>query len=170
MKTSRYDRTSLAWSVLSLRALLAAFGLVVLSGLSCSVRHSQTSQSHRLDSVSERVEIRQIPVTLPETKATLHLPLQSLLSLPEGSGYHTKQGKTRLTLTRRGDSLEAVATTDSQTVLPTLEEKAVRHTTKAVTDKTTRKETKTGLADTLPWTVILILILIANIIVWQRRK
>ena len=111
-----------------------------------------------------------MPVTLPETKATLHLPLQSLLSLPEGSGYHTRHGKTRLSLTRRGDSLEAVATTDSQTVLPTLEEKVVRHTTKAVADTTTRKETKTGLADTLPWTVILILILIASIIVWQRRK
>lgn len=111
-----------------------------------------------------------MPVTLPETKATLHLPLQSLLSLPEGSGYHTHQGKTRLSLTRRGDSLEAVATTDSQTVLPRLEEKVVRHTTKAVADITTQKETKTGLADTLPWTVILILILIASIIVWQRRK
>lgn len=112
-----------------------------------------------------------MPVTLPETKATLHLPLQSLLSLPEGSGYHTQQGKTRLSLTRRGDSLEAVATTDSQTVLPTLEDKVVRHTTKAVADTTTRKETKTGLADTLPWTVILILVLIiASIIVWQRRK
>lgn len=169
MKTSRYAPTSHASSGRSLRGLLAVSGLSALSVVSCSVRHSQTTDSHRLDSVSERVEIRQAPVTLPETKATLHLPLSTLLDLPEGAGYHARQGKTSLRLTRRGDSLEAVATTDSQTVLPTIEERVSRHATKASSDITTKKETKTGLASLPPWWILLALVIIL-IILWLRRK
>lgn len=170
MKTSRYAPTYHASSGRSLRGLLAVFGLSALSVVSCSVRHSQTTDSHRLDSVSERVEIRQTPVTLPETKATLHLPLSTLLELPEGAGYHARQGKTSLRLTRRGDSLEAVATTDSQTVLPTIEERVSRHATKASSDITTKQETKTGLASLPPWWILLALVIIPLIILWLRRK
>ena len=106
---------------------------------------------------------------LPETKATLHLPLSTLLDLPEGAGYHARQGKTSLRLTRRGDSLEAVATTDSQTVLPTIEERVSRHATKASSDITTNEETKTGLASLPPWWILLALVIIL-IILWLRRK
>ena len=168
MKTSISAQTSPA--SLSRWALLAVFGLSVLSGASCSVRRSQTSQSHRLDSVSERVEIRPTPVALPETKATLRLPLSTLLDLPEGAGYHSRQGVTRIALTRRGDSLEATATTDSQTVLPSIEERAAKHITQATTTALTQSDVKAGLADTLPWTLIAILIPIASIILWQRRR
>ena len=77
---------------------------------------------------------------------------------------------TRIALTRRGDSLEATATTDSQTVLPTIEERAAKHITQATTTAITKSEAKAGLADTLPWTLIAILIPIASIILWQRRK
>ena len=171
MKTSISAQTSPASSALSRWALLAVFGLSVLSGASCSVRHSQTSQSHRLDSLSERVEIRPTPVALPETKATLRLPLSTLLDLPEGAGYHSRRGVTRIALTRRGDSLEATATTDSQTVLPTIEKRTAKHITQATTTALTKSEAKAGLADTLPWTLIAILITIASIIIlWQRRK
>ena len=171
MKTSISAQTSPASSALSRWALLAVFGLSALFGGSCSVRRSQTSQSHRLDSVIERVEIRPTPVALPETKATLRLPLSTLLDLPEGAGYHTRSGVTRIALTRRGDSLEATATTDSQTVLPSIEERAAKHITQATTTAITKSDVKAGLADTLPWTLIAILITTASIIIlWQRRK
>ena len=170
MKTSISAQTSPASSALSRWALLVACGLNALFGASCSVRRSQTSQSHRIDSVSERVEIRPTPVALPETKATLRLPLSTLLDLPEGAGYHSRQGVTRIALTRRGDSLEATATTDSQTVLPSIEERAAKHITQATTTALTKSDVKAGLADTLPWTIIAILITIASIILWQRRK
>ena len=170
MKTSISEQISPASSALSQWALLAVFGLSALFGASCSVRRSQTSQSHRLD-VSERVEIRPTPVALPETKATLRLPLSTLLDLPEGAGYHSRQGVTRIALTRRGDSLEATATTDSQTVLPSIEERAAKHITQATTTAITKSDVKAGLADTLPWTLIAILITTASIIIlWQRRK
>ena len=171
MKTSISEQTSPASSALSRWALLVACGLSALFGASCSVRRSQTYQSHRLDSVSERVEIRPAPVALPETKATLRLPLSTLLDLPEGAGYHTRSGVTRIALTRRGDSLEATATTDSQTVLPSIEERAAKHITQATTTAITKSDVKAGLADTLPWTLIAILITTASIIIlWQRRK
>ena len=171
MKTSISAQTSPASSALSRWALLAGCGLSALFGASCSVRRSQTYQSHRLDSVSERVEIRPTPVALPETKATLHLPLSTLLDLPEGAGYHSRQGVTRIALTRRGDSLEATATTDSQTVLPSIEERVAKHITQATTTTLTKSDVKAGLADTLPWTLIAILITTASIIIlWQRRK
>ena len=170
MKTSISEQISPASSALSRWALLVACGLSALFGASCSVRRSQTSQFHRLDSVSERVEILQTPVALPETKATLRLPLSTLLDLPEGAGYHSRQGVTRIALTRRGDSLEATATTDSQTVLPSIEERAAKHITQATTTALTKSEAKAGLSDTLPWTLIAILIPIASIILWQRRK
>lgn len=107
-------------------------------------------------------------MTLPETKATLSLPLSTLLDLPEGAGFHTRRGKTHLTLTRRGDSLEATATTDSLTVLPRLTQREQRHTAHSAKTSTTAT---TGFPFA-PWQLAtaLTLIIILTLLLWPRRR
>lgn len=151
MKTSTYAPPSRASSVPSLRALLVACGLSALSGMSCSVRHAQTLTSQHLDSISERIEVLPTPVTLPE-----------------GAGFHARRGKTHLTLTRRGDSLEATATTDSLTVLPRLTQREQRHTAHSAKTSTTAT---TGFPFA-PWQLAtaLTLIIILTLLLWPRRR
>lgn len=173
MKTSISEQISPASSALSRWVLLAVFGLGVLFGVSCSVRRSQTSQSHRLDSISERIEVLPTPVTLPETKATLSLPLSHLLDLPEGAGFHARRGKTHLTLTRRGDSLEATATTDSLTVLPLLTQREQQHTAHSAKISEVATSATTGFPFA-PWqlatALTLIIIIILTLLLWPRRR
>ena len=172
MKTSTYAPPSRASSALSRWALLVACGLSALSGASCSVRHAQTLTSQHLDSISERVEVLPTPVTLPETKATLSLPLSHLLDLPEGAGFHARRGKTHLTLTRRGDSLEATATTDSLTVLPRLTHREQRHTAHSAKTSEVATSATTGFPFA-PWqlaTAITPIIIILTLLLWPRRR
>lgn len=172
MKTSTYAPPSRASSVLSLKGLLVACGLSALSGMSCSVRHAQTLTSQRLDSISERVEVLPTPVTLPETKATLSLPLSTLLDLPEGAGFHARRGKTHLSLTRRGDSLEATATTDSLTVLPRLTQREQRHTAHSAKTSEAATSATTGFPFA-PWqlaTALTLLLIILTLLLWPRRR
>ena len=137
--------------------------------MSCSVHRSQTSQSQRLDSISERIEVLPTPVTLPETKATLRLPLSHLLDLPEGAGFHARRDKTHLTLTRRGDSLEATATTDSLTVLPRLTHREQRHTAHSAKTSEVATTATTGFPFA-PWSLATALTLIIIIIYFSINR
>ena len=137
--------------------------------MSCSVRHAQTLTSQHLDSISERVEVLQTPVILPETKATLSLPLSTLLDLPEGAGFHSRQGKTHIALTRRGDSLLAEATTDSLTVLPRLTHREQRHAAHSAKTSEVATTATTGL-HFAPWSLATALTLIIIIIYFSINR
>lgn len=106
-------------------------------------------------------------MTLPETKATLSLPLSHLLDLPEGAGFHARRGKTHLTLTRRGDSLEATATTDSLTVLPRLTQREQRHTAHSAKTSEAATSATTGFPFA-PWSLAtaLTLIIILTLLIY----
>lgn len=110
-------------------------------------------------------------MTLPQTQATLRLPMSRLADLPQGAGYHAQDGKTRLSLTRHGDSLVATASTDSQTVLPTLTERTQRHHTQESTTSQTTTAQQVGLplGDFLGYLLPLAVVLIA-LLLWQRRR
>lgn len=137
------------------------------------MHHAQTLTSQRLDSISERIEVLPTPVTLPETKATLRLPLSHLLDLPEGAGFHARRDKTHLTLTRRGDSLEATATTDSLTVLPRLIHREHQHTVHSAKTSEAATTATTGFPFAPPQlatALVLIIILIISIYFSINRR
>lgn len=121
MTTARCAKCSHASSGQSLRALLAVFGLSVLLGTSCSVRKTSQTSVISSDTLRERIEVRQHPVTLPVETTTLQLPIQTLPMLPDGAGYSVRQGRIHLRATRRGDSLHLVASADSTTLYPRVE-------------------------------------------------
>lgn len=128
------------------------------------------SSEHSSDSVREHLEIHPHPVTLPEERAAMTLPLQTLTSLPEGAGYHTRQGRTSLRLTRRGDSLALEAQTDSTTVSPTIEVlHSIQHKATANTSTTTA-ETQAGLSSAPLWLYLPISITLLVIIVLSWHK
>ena len=121
MTTARCARCSHASSGQSLRAPLAAFGLIALLGTSCSVRKTSQTYASSSDTLRERIEVQPVPQTLPVETTTLQLPIQTLPMLPDGAGYSVRQGRIHLRATRRGDSLHLVASVDSTTLYPRVE-------------------------------------------------
>ena len=170
-KTQTSTYASHAWSRLSLGGLAVICGLIVLYACSCSVRHKTQTSAHSSDSVRERLEITPHPVTLPEERAEMTLLMQTLTTLPDGAGYHTRQGRTSLHIKRRGDSISINAHTDSFTVMPTLTtHQRVEHKTSVATTKQ-ETETKGGipsaLANNLPLLISIIIVIII-LISWHK--
>ena len=99
--------------------------------------------------------------------------MPTLQTLPEGTGYYIRKGRLALTATRRGDSLELDATTDSTQVLLTEEtRRSLRHKTLRQ-ERNEHKDVRTGLmaALTRPLTLIIIALLITTAIaLWHRIK
>ena len=173
MTTARCARCSHASSGQSVRVLLAVFGLLALLGVSCSVRKTSQTSVSSSDSLTERIEVRQHPVTLPAETTSLKLPMPTLQTLPEGAGYYVRKGRLTLTATRRGDSLELAATTDSTQVLLTEEtRRSLRHKTLRQ-ERHEHKDVRAGLtaALTRPLTLIIIALLITTAIaLWHKIK
>lgn len=76
-------------------------------------------QTSLTDSQLILTEVRRTPVTVPESKVTLSIPVDSVLALPTGASYSQKSGQARVNIRREtvaGDQGEVIvveATCDS---------------------------------------------------------
>lgn len=75
----------------------AIFPIALLMSSCCGTRQiTQSNQREVRDSVIIR-EVREvIPVTIPESKAEIEIPIESLRNLPEGATFTEKQGQARV--------------------------------------------------------------------------
>ena len=72
------------------------------------------SREARSDTLQEKRSERLTLMPVPLSRTTLALPLPQLLNLPEGAGYNSRSGQSRLSIVRgRGDTLLLTATCDS---------------------------------------------------------
>ena len=64
-------------------------------------------------------EVRRTPVTVPESKVTMSIPVDSVLTLPTGASYSQKSGQARVNIQRgtvageQGEVIVVEATCDS---------------------------------------------------------
>jgi hypothetical protein len=140
--------------------------------VSCSVQKSSQTSVSSSDSVRERVEIHQQPVTIPQETATLpQLSISTLRDLPEGAGYHVKKGRLTLGVSKRDGKLDITAEADSVTALVPLKVlRSIEHKT-LQTETTKKADVHTGLLATLtrPLSLLIIVLLtLTAIILWHK--
>lgn len=76
-------------------------------------------QTSLTDSQLILTEVRRTPVTVPESKVTLSIPVDSVLALPTGASYSQKSGQARVNIRRgtvagdQGEVIVVEATCDS---------------------------------------------------------
>lgn len=76
-------------------------------------------QTSLTDSQLTLTEVRRTPVTVPESKVTLSIPVDSVLALPTGASYSQKSGQARVNIRRgtvagdQGEVIVVEATCDS---------------------------------------------------------
>lgn len=102
---------------------------------------------------------------------SLTIPMVAIQSLPDGAAFTKKTGRTRLSLTRKGDAVVAEAETDSIGREVSRYERRARdslqHRTTNAINKTTQKE-KPPNGSRRAWVLIGIVITIGIIIVLKR--
>lgn len=112
-----FTRLRRGWSVLSHVLLLAAIGLTALSAVSCRTQRTMERATIRADTLREgRTEYETAETTAQAVRGdtlSLTIPMEVMQSLPEGAAFTKKEGRTRLSLKRKGDAVFAEAETDS---------------------------------------------------------
>lgn len=112
-----FTRQLPGWSVLCHVLMLAVIGLTVLSATSCRTQKSIERATVRADTLSQGHTEYEILETVTEAvsgdSVSLAIPMEVMQSLPEGAAFTKKQGRTRLSLKRKGESVVAEAETDS---------------------------------------------------------
>ena len=102
------------------------------SGMSAETTRTDNTFQLALDSASEVLTIRRLPMTVPKTTVTLTIPIDSLRKLPTGASYTGRDGQTSVKVSRKAatgtkpESLCIEATGDSLQLVPEVYE----HTTK----------------------------------------
>ena len=114
---TNYSRYARVWSGLCRVLLCAAIGLSALSATSCRSTSTAVQTTLHSDSLSrgssESVTLETVTQAVAGDSVKLEIPIESLRILPEGASYSRKDGRTRVTLSRHGDTLVADAETDS---------------------------------------------------------
>ena len=105
------------WSVLCHVLLLADIGLTALSAVSCRTQKTVERATIRADTLSQgRTEyetLETVTQAVSGDSVSLEIPMEVIQSLPEGAAFTKKQGRTRVSLKRKGDAVVAEAETDS---------------------------------------------------------
>ena len=105
------------WSVLCHVPLLAVIGLTALSAVSCRTQKSVERATIRADTLSqghtEYETLQTVMQAVSGDSVSLAIPMEVIRSLPEGATFTKKQGRTRVSLKRKGESVVAEAETDS---------------------------------------------------------
>lgn len=105
------------WSVLCHVLLLAVIGLTALSAVSCRTQRTVERATIRADTLSqghtEYETLETVTQAVSGDSVGLMIPMEVMQSLPEGAAFTKKQGRTRVSLKRKGDAVLAEAETDS---------------------------------------------------------
>ena len=152
--------------------LLAVIGLTALSAVSCRTQRTVERATIRADTLSQGHTEYETQETVTQAvsgdSVSLMIPMEVMQSLPEGATFTKKQGRTRVSLKRKGDAVLAEAETDSigQTVS--------RYERKARDSLIQRGETKSYTKEKPPnnswaiWVLVGIVGTIGTIIVIKR--
>lgn len=97
--------------------LLAVIGLTALSAVSCRTQRTVERSTIRADSLSQGHTEYETQETVTQAvsgdSVSLSIPMEVIRSLPEGAAFTKKQGRTRVSLKRKGEAVVAEAETDS---------------------------------------------------------
>lgn len=106
----------------------------------CATRQiAQQSQREVRDSVVIREVRETIPVTIPESRVEMEIPVESLRNLPEGSSYSEKSGQANVVVkyAPQTETVFVYATCDSLQILcESLQREMIRIRTDAEREKT----------------------------------
>lgn len=112
-----FTRLLRGWSVLCHVLLLAVIGLTALSAVSCRTQRTVERATIRADTLSQGHTEYETQETVTQAvsgdSVSLMIPMEVMQSLPEGAAFTKKQGRTRVSLKRKGDAVLAEAETDS---------------------------------------------------------
>lgn len=112
-----FTRQLPGWSVLCHVLLLAVIGLTALSAVSCRTQRTVERSTIRADSLSQGHTEYETQETVTQAvsgdSVSLSIPMEVIRSLPEGAAFTKKQGRTRVSLKRKGEAVVAEAETDS---------------------------------------------------------
>ena len=112
-----FTRQLPGWSVLCHVLLLAVIGLTALSAVSCRTQRTVERSTIRADSLSQGHTEYETQETVTQAvsgdSVSLSIPMDVIRSLPEGAAFTKKQGRTRVSLKRKGEAVVAEAETDS---------------------------------------------------------
>lgn len=112
-----FTRQLPGWSVLCHVLLLAVIGLTALSAVSCRTQRTVERATIRADTLSQGHTEYETQETVTQAvsgdSVSLMIPMEVMQSLPEGAAFTKKQGRTRVSLKRKGDAVLAEAETDS---------------------------------------------------------
>ena len=112
-----FTRQLPGWSVLCHVQLLAVIGLTALSAVSCRTQRTVERSTIRADSLSQGHTEYETQETVTQAvsgdSVSLSIPMEVIRSLPEGAAFTKKQGRTRVSLKRKGEAVVAEAETDS---------------------------------------------------------
>lgn len=97
--------------------LLAVIGLTALSAVSCRTQRTVERATIRADTLSqghtEYETLETVTQAVSGDSVSLMIPMEVMQSLPDGAAFTKKQGRTRVSLKRKGDAVLAEAETDS---------------------------------------------------------
>lgn len=97
--------------------LPAVIGLTALSAVSCRTQRTVERTTIRADTLSlghtEYETLETVMQAVGGDSVSLAIPMEVMQSLPEGAAFTKKQGRTRVSLKRKGEAVVAEAETDS---------------------------------------------------------
>lgn len=112
-----FTRHSPGWSVPCHVPLLAAIGLTVLSAVSCrtqrTVERATIQAGTLIRGHTEYETLETVAQAVSGDSVSLSIPMETMQNLPDGAMFTKKQGRTRVILKRKGDTVVAAAETDS---------------------------------------------------------
>lgn len=167
-----FTRLLLSWSALCRVPLLAGIGLSALSVTGCrsqrEVEKSWRCHDKQDEVLSTAYEVLTLewPMSVAPDTASLKVPTELLLTLPEGAEYSRKTGRTRVSLRKDGDSILAVAETDSIGRTVSRYERRARDSLKRTVSTTTatKEETTEQLHKRNTWSLWLLAGIIVTIV------
>ena len=115
MKTGNYTEPSPGWNVPSARLLLAGILLIALCAASCRSNQPMIrTTSVRYDSLQGTKKVVAWQETIPGSRVSLKVPMDSISKLPIGAWYTGKQGQASVMVGRdSSDNLLVESTCDS---------------------------------------------------------
>ena len=114
-----YKRQWHGWNVLYGWLIPVFTGVTVLCGVSCRTQERSTRSAEAIaitQGIGERLTLAAVKKSAEAVageETTLKIPVANLKSLPEGSGYQAREGRSSVAVTARGDTVYVTARCDS---------------------------------------------------------
>lgn len=87
--------------------------LTTLAAAAVAVQDTQQTAQMSLEVYRQQTTVERTQEGIPASQATVDVPLQSLLDLPDGAGYMAKDGQASVNVQRHGDRVTVTGRCDS---------------------------------------------------------